>query len=124
MAFDLARDGEGVKLALLDLFEESLAWTRLQSSLEAVDDDGRERLTRSLPHRAQSPGYYKLGEYLLWLHQRVSILGLPIEREIDRERRGLHSGIRIAAFEADGLCLLSQARAEFERRHPTCGRCG
>ncbi|MGB8887113.1 MAG: hypothetical protein WCC87_10350 [Candidatus Korobacteraceae bacterium] len=115
MAFDLARDEVGLKQALLDLFEESLAWSRLQSSLEKGDERSRESKLRSLPERKLSPGFYRLGEYLLWLERRIQAAG-PLLR--------LCGGESIAGFEAEGLCVLSQARNEFERKHPPCGRCG
>jgi hypothetical protein len=109
MAFELARDERGLKEALLSLFEESLAFSRMESALNTSGDDDRERMVRSLPERTLSPGFYRVGEYLLWLDRHLR-LQVPCER--------------MQAFEAEGLCILAQARAEFERNHPPCHKCG
>jgi len=66
-------------------------------------------MLRSLPERKLSPGFYRLGEYLLWLEQNIRAT-VPFES--------------MAAFEAQGLCVLSRARNDFESNHPPCGRCG
>ena len=106
---DVARDVKGLKLAILDLLEEGFAISRVTLSVEDVE--GKKALMLSaIPPRKLTPGYYKLGEYLLWLDQHA--------------RAGVPLGGTLAAFEADGMCAMDAARAEFEHEHPTCGCCG
>jgi hypothetical protein len=109
VAFELARDEAGLKQALMELFEESLASARMASSLETSDEWNRERMLSSLPQRKLSPGFYRFGGYLLWLERGIQV-GAPIDG--------------MTSFEATGLRALSEARNEFERKHPPCGRCG
>ena len=109
MTFDAARDSAGLKQAIAELLEEGFAYSRIAPLLDSADDANRERMLRSLPPRNLTEGYYKLGEYLLWLEQHVRI-GVPLNQA--------------AAYEANGLCLLSAARHEFEHKHPPCGACG
>ena len=109
MAFELVRDGDAVKQALICLFEESLAWHRLKPTLESTDEADRELQLQSLPERKLSPGFYRLAEYLMWLGARMQATALRLD---------------LLSFEAEGLCILSQARSEFESNHPPCGRCG
>lgn len=109
---DIARDVKGLKLAILDLLEEGFSLSRVTKSLAGATEDVRERaVSATVNARKMTPGYYKLGEYLLWLDQHVRA-GVPLTTET------------LSAFEADGLCAMEAARAEFEHAHPACGSCG
>lgn len=110
MTWDPGRDREGLEQALLELMEEGLAFRRLEQKLDSADDSTRERLARMMPDRELSPGYYMLGDYLIWLDQRV-----------EKMKAGL---VDAAAFEVDGLCILAQAREKHDREHPFCPHCG
>lgn len=108
--FDVARDAEGLKQAIEGLLEEGFAYSRIALPLESSDDEGRDRLLRTLPERNLSEGYYKLGQYLLWLEQHLRSASIDLDKG--------------EALEVDGLCVLSAARREFEHKHPPCGGCG
>jgi len=108
MAIDVTRDGEGLRQALSEMLERGFAQSRVARSLDDADDGG-ERMFGSLPPLTLSPGYYKRGEYLLWLEKCKS------------------AGLAMGAFtmaEADGLLAVAEARSQFERNHPPCGICG
>lgn len=109
MVIDVTRDREGLEQAILGLLEEGFAFSRVRSSLCDAAEDTFDRLMNSIPPRTLSPGYYKLGEYLLWLE---SILRASVSPK------------DFASFEAEGLVLISRARRTFESNHPACGACG
>jgi hypothetical protein len=102
-------NGDALQQALFGLFEESFCWQREAPHGKEIDAAERERIEGTLAPRLLSPGYYKLGEYLLWLEARVKV-GVPIAA--------------MTAAEADGLCAVARARNEWEREHPTCAKCG
>jgi NADH pyrophosphatase NudC (nudix superfamily) len=102
-------NGDALQQALLDLFEESFTWLREKPRGKDVDAAELARIESTLAPRLLSPGYYKLGEYLLWLEARLKA-GVPIAA--------------VAAVEADGLCAVARARNEWERGHPPCSKCG
>jgi hypothetical protein len=102
-------DGDALKQAILDLFEEWLAWQREKPHWEGADAATRERIERSMPPNLLPPGYYSLARYLLWLEGRLQV-GAPVRE--------------MTAVEADGLYALAEARKEFARQHPPCTRCG
>ena len=111
MPIDVARDTEGVRMALEEIFEEDYARSRLRRELEAADDATAERMEARLPRRALAWGYYRHAEHLL---------------RLDAEKR---AGIALAchdlsAVEASGLVALDRARGAFESRHPACSSCG
>lgn len=61
------------------------------------------------PEMTLSPGYYDRCLYLFWL------------------RNIMEAGISFASLsadEAEGLCAIQGARAEFESNHPLCPTCG
>ena len=109
MAIETTRDAEGLRQAVLELLERGFAQGRVARTLDDCDDDGRERISDSLPPLTLSPGYYKLAEYFLWL---------------DRAKKCELIEGAFTVTEADGLLAVSDARGEFERNHPACGICG
>jgi hypothetical protein len=108
MTTDVTRDAEGLRQAINELLEQGFAHGRVARSLDDSDDDGRERISGSLPPLTLSPGYYRRAEYLLWLEKC--------------KKTGLASG-DFSLSESDGLMAVAEARAEFERGHPPCGVC-
>jgi hypothetical protein len=54
-------------------------------------------------------GYYRWGNYLIWLEGRLQVGAVVRE---------------MTALEAGGLYALAQARHKFEREHPPCSSCG
>lgn len=108
---DIARDCEGIEQAIGHLLEEGFAFARVRSSIDSAEEDNQDRMIGSLPVRELSPGYYKLGEYLLWLDDVIQTKAAVV-------------GVGMKAFEVEGLRALRVARNEFERRHPQCSSCG
>jgi hypothetical protein len=107
--FPVGRDADGLKQALRELMEEGFAYHRIAGRVDGADDEQRMR-AMGLPERTLTPGYYKLGEYLLWLAQRLDVK--------------VPAPAKLLALEGDGLAILAEARAEFEHEHPVCGACG
>jgi len=107
---NVANDGEGVKQAVLELFEESLREPDLKRSLERLKPamDEFETVVKFAGDRRLSPGYYTRAFYLIWLRGRLEV-GVTFD---------------LYADEADGLLALAAARGEFETNHPACCYCG
>ena len=103
-------DRDGLKQALVETMERSLALRRLERSLKPEDDGAREEVLRQLPQPTLTSGYYMLGNYFLWLQARLEALKLPLADA--------------TSLEAEGLVVLNAACAEFEREHPCCPSCG
>lgn len=106
---DVARDAEGVRMALEALFEEEFVRARIER--EGRDEATRERMECQVPGRELSPGYYRWGEHLL---------------RLDAERQAgvaLDAG-RLSALECDGMVALERARGKFRYDHPACSGCG
>jgi hypothetical protein len=108
---DVARDPEGVRMALEEIFEEDFMRARIEREAAGASPETRARMESRLPARTLSPGYYRFAQHLFHL---------------DAQRK---AGIvfvcgDLAAFEVEGLLALDRARGEFERRHPACSSCG
>ncbi len=108
---DVARDSEGVRKALEEIFEEDFLRGRLLDESEGAAERTRERLLRQIPARTLSPGYYAWCAHLLCLEEERKAGVVFLAREL-------------AAVELVGLRLLLEARGGFEGRHPDCGACG
>lgn len=109
MSIDVTRDLEGIQQAIADLLEEAFVWSRVAPSMDGAAEGTRERMMGTLPPRKLSPGYYRIAQYLLWLEERIRVC-VPVSW--------------LPAADADGLCVLARARAQFENNHPTCSVCG
>lgn len=105
------RDGEGLQMALLWLLEEALVRGRIAKAVAASSDHEVERLEAEIPDRELSPGYFKRAGYLLDLSTQLE-LGIPIDPA------------SITPSDVVGIRAVRSARAEFEREHPGCPRCG
>lgn len=110
-SFDVARDTEGVELALEEVFEEDFVRSIVERESGTADRHTRQRMESAIPPRTLSPGYYRWALHLLAL---------------DNERRaGIVFGARdLAAIEASGLVAADRARGSFRRKHPECNLCG
>ncbi|QNI34537.1 hypothetical protein H7849_11940 [Alloacidobacterium dinghuense] len=108
---DVARDAEGVRKALEEIFEEDFVRARIDRESAGATPETKERMQRQIPRRTLSPGYYRVAEYLL---------------AIDAERRaGIVFSLRdLCCWEVDGLVALDRARGAYESRHPACSACG
>ena len=105
----VGQDLEGIRLAALQLFDESLREKEMDRVISnAAQTEDLSVLERVLPAQKLSPGYRDWVTYLIWLKGKID------------------TGITFAlsADEAEGLTALVGARQEFEREHPCCGRCG
>jgi len=112
-AIDVERDTVGLQLAVRELFEETFAEESVRATLEQLADDAeaRERVMAELPQRTLSPGYYGRGAYLLELDAAIGA-GVQYSAQI------------LTRSDVMGLLAIKRARAEFERDHPGCPRCG
>lgn len=108
---DVARDREGVRMALEEIFEEDFLHSRLARELENANEQTRQRIEERMPVRTLSPGYYSLALHLVATEQLF--------------KAGISFGVgAIADFEAAGLVALARAREAFGTRHPACSACG
>lgn len=103
------RDYQNLRIAAREVFEEGLAWKRVQRRLllDRVPDRA-EFIEQCMPARNLADGYYAWIDYLLWLstmHDVVSFRDLT-------------------ASEAEGIRLVRAARDEFAARHVHCPKCG
>ena len=105
------RDGEGLQMALLWLLEEALVRGRIAKAIAAASDHEVARLEAEIPDRELSPGYFKRAGYLLDLSTQLE-LGIPMDPA------------SFTASDIIGIRAVRSARAEFEREHPGCPRCG
>ena len=105
---DVARDLEGVRIAVEELLEESFRRYLLGSVVDRMADDDGVRMLGSLPARTLSPGYYKWAGYLLDLEE-LRECEIPIGD--------------LQAIEIQGLVHLRRARHAFNVLHPCCS-CG
>lgn len=108
---DVARDTEGIRMALEEIFEEDFVRARVERESEGASPETRERMLRQIPRRKLSPGYYVFAQHLLALdgERRAGITFRPCD---------------LTHFEAAGFVAVVQARGGFEHRHPACTGCG
>jgi hypothetical protein len=105
--FDVMRDQEGIRLACIELLEESFIRSLVSSSYATGTAESQARMESAVPPREMSPGYYRCADYMMWLEERCTVARL-----------------NLLAFESDGLVQFKGARSEFGFRHPSCGGCG
>ena len=105
------RDGEGLRLALLELFEEEFGRARIERLMANANEATQQRLIDALPKRTLSPGYYAWCFHLLRLESEKEA-GLQLDPAV------------LSAFEGAGMRTLVGARADFRAKHPPCSRCG
>jgi hypothetical protein len=105
------RDSDGIRLAALELMEESLyrdEYARTER-IAAQTADPAAALAAVLPKRKFSPGYYVWVSYLLDLEMEMSF--------------GVSVAATLASADITGLFAVREARRQFENEHPAC-RCG
>jgi ribosomal protein S27AE len=105
------RDAEGMKFAVRTLFEENLRQHKLAQILDRCSAAERARIEADEPIREISPGYYKRAAYLLQLANTLE-LGIPFPPDC------------FTMHDVAGIQAVRLAKAEFEREHPACPRCG
>lgn len=111
-AIHVERDSEGVKQALVGLFEEAFHRRAIEKSFgRAADVETRQRALDSMEARTLSPGYYAWSEHLLSLSTAIE-LGVK------------YSAHELTRSEVVGLQLVRNARNEFEYEYPACSACG
>jgi hypothetical protein len=111
VSFDVARDMEGVRHALEEIFEEDFVRAHIDRESQGAAPETRLRMERQIPRRTLSPGYYRWAEHLLFLDsiRKAGIL--------------LGAG-DLTANEVQGLVALDRARVQFGYKRPTCPGCG
>lgn len=110
----VSQDAEGLKTAAMELLEEEFERPN-REALErvAAQSADPEAVLRGAPApRTLSPGYYMFLGYV------VEAIEQPLEAGVTFTIAELDSGELLA------LRALKEARAEFRRKHPPCGRCG
>ncbi len=110
-AIRVETDREGLKEAILWLFEETLWLGRLDSTLKNADEDAKARAMADMPDREISPGYFVRANYLLDLSLQIE-LGMQF------------TAASLTQAEVIGLAAVRAAKAEFEYEHPACPACG
>ncbi len=105
----VSTDIEGVRMAFLRLFEDSLRAADTERILSNLaDTDDISQIERALPPNDLSPGYRQWCEYILWLESMISA----------------NVTFSLDADEAEGIRILSAARQQFRNDHPQCPSCG
>ena len=104
----VSQDVEGIRMAALEIFEESMNSADLERRLSRLGPDDPQVL-KLLPQRDLADGYYDWALYLLWLKSKMNA-GVEFEM--------------LYADEAEGLSALSLAMQDFEKKHPRCACCG
>lgn len=111
MHIAVERDKDGIRLAALELLEESLhAEERVRvERIAAQSADPEAVLAAAAPKRQFAAGYYLWVSYLLDLEMEMTF--------------GVSIAATLAGADVLGLLAVREARREFEREHPQC-RCG
>jgi hypothetical protein len=102
----VSQDVEGVRMAALELLENSLDSEKNQRRLDAISPDDFDQMRKLVPASKLSPGYHDWAIYLFWLERHVGSIA------------------DLRADEADGLSAIQRARQQFEQDHPPCPGCG
>jgi hypothetical protein len=105
----VSQDIEGVRMAALELLEDSLESEKNRKRLDSIAPDDLDQMRKLVPTSKLSPGYQNWALYLFWIERHIG------------------SGISFAdlrADESDGLTALQSARQQFEYQHPPCPGCG
>lgn len=111
---DVARDGEGLRQAALELMEEAMdAPERERLERLAAMAKNSEAVLRDIPERRTlSPGYY------MWITYVVEAIVGPMESGVAFREADLR------VEEVLGLTALREARMRFRKEHPPCRDCG
>jgi hypothetical protein len=110
----VAQDGEGLKLAALELLEESMdAPERARMEKLAATAANAQAILDSIPNRRTlSRGSYA------WVTSIMECVVQPMESGVAFRLSDLDCEEMIA------IRAIQEARAEFRRLHPPCRRCG
>ncbi len=105
----VSSDIDGVRMAFIRLFEDSLRSADTERILgNLADTDDLSQIERALPPNDLSPGYRQWCEYMLWLESMISA----------------NVNLSLDADEAESLRVLKAAREQFSNDHPQCSACG
>ncbi len=105
----VARDTEGLRLVLDEMFERGHDLTRLRPMMQGKDKDTAARMLASATPVTLSPGYGRWAAHLLLL-ERMKNLGIALGD--------------LLATEVAGLQVIEEARSAHKSKHPPCGACG
>jgi hypothetical protein len=113
----VARDYRGLRTAALEFFAEALLDQRAERTLaraaeytaSGTDMDGL--IDSFAPRRSLADGYYTRVDYLLSL-RRLFDAGVTFKLD------------ELRVTEVEGMRVVEDARQEFLRTHPACGKCG
>jgi hypothetical protein len=101
-------DYGGLRIAAREYYEEGWGWRKVRRASKQQLANREEFIRKTLPPRTLADGYYLWIDYLVWLLSTVETLRIET----------------LAASEVEGIRIVSEARAEFARKHPRCYRCG
>lgn len=113
-SYDVATDTAGLRVAALELFEESLAAQiaeKIAGRVRGAANEARAIAGAGGRTRSLAGGYYGWVEYLF------SLEGM--------RAAGIHfTAAEMQARELEGLQVVAAAREEFRAAHPGCPACG
>lgn len=109
----VARDYEGLKTAALERLEEAFQEKDVERTLRRATEgpcNAEDVIAACAPKQTLAAGYYARADYLFWLAGVMETVSFrPHE---------------LSVTEAEGLRVVAQARAQFQREHPPCPNCG
>ena len=111
MNITVEHDSEGIRLAALELMEESFGGeglARVEKIAELSADPEAVRAAAA-PKRSFAAGYYMWVQYLVDLEMEMSF--------------GVTMAATLAGADVAGMLAVRAAKREFEGKHPQC-RCG
>ena len=107
-SIDVVRDAKGIRLAAIEVLEESFERGRIEHAMAGANEDTRGRLLASVSRPSSAAGYLRWCDHL-WALEAQGKAGISLAG--------------ITAFEAAGLVAIAEARREWEFKHPECSRC-
>jgi hypothetical protein len=108
---DVARDYQGIRVAVRELFEEMLFEDDDSAQMKAAEHaTNADRLFAEIGRRSLADGYYVRANYLLDLDLMFDI-GIRFELSA------------LPATDYHGIRAVRIGKSDFERMHPRCPRC-
>lgn len=105
----VARDTEGLRLVLAEIFERDHDLFRLSPELEGKSAEHTARLFARMARVTLSPGYERWARHLIYL-EGLHELRIPLGE--------------LLAVEVAGLQVVAEARLRHRQKHPQCHACG
>jgi len=109
----VARDIPGTRKAIVELFRYAYddQDRKKRQRLALLAANGDEVIRGGAKDLTLPDGYYSRVAFLIWLQERLD-LGVGVDQ------------LSLTAHDVEGLIVLAQEKAKFDREHPGCMRCG